>query len=263
MLKNMDLDAGGHDRGLSNMVGVMILLATVLVIIGGVAAFSGGTFDSAKTGVDVGLVERDLTKLSGVIHDVSFGSNSVQTVGLNLRTVDDGGSTLVKQNAGSMEVTVSRSGGDTVVYDGPLGAVEYENKQTHVAYQGGGVWRKGENGASVVDPAGFALEDYSTETLSLPIMVVRGDGTISSGATVQMAADPSFSKYKLDSGETVTVQVESTYYTAWARYLTDRLDVPEDDVSINDDSNTVSATIGGSDASYLHVSIYRVTVDEN
>jgi len=263
MLKYMWKDAGGHDRGQSNLIGVMVLMAIVLVIISGVTAYSGGTFDSAKTGVDVGLVERDLTKLSGVIHDVSFGSNSVQTVGLNLRTVDDGGSTLVKEDAGTMKIVISRSGGDDVVYDGPLGAVEYSNKQTQVAYQGGGVWRKGENGASVVDPAGLALENYSTETLSLPVMVVQGEGTISSGATVQMASDPSFSKHKLASGDTVTVQVESKYDTAWARYLTDRLGVPEEDVSINDDSNTVSATIGGSDASYLHVSIYRVTVDEN
>lgn len=259
----MDAARPSDERGLSNVVGVVILMATVVLIIGGVAAFSGGTFDSAKTEVDIKLVERDLTKLSGVIHDISFGSNTVRTTGLNLQTVDSEGSTLVKSGAGHITVKVSQTTGTDVVFDGPLGSVEYRNKQTLVAYQGGGVWRKGPNGASVVDPGAFSLENQSSKTLLLPVLVVNGNATLSSGATVRLKSDPTYSKYKLGDGETGTITIQSKYYSAWGRYFTDHLDVPASQVSLDDSTQTVSVTYGASDGEYLHIGVYQIIVDEN
>lgn len=242
---------------------VMLLSAIVFLIVGALMVGSIGNYDSAKTGVDIKLVERDLSKLAGVVHDVSFGSNSVQTADLNLRTADSQGTTSVDDDAGQISVVVSNSSGSQTVYSGPLGRVEYSNDRTHLAYQGSGVWRKGVNGASIVDSASFSLKNTSEETLSLPILVINGDDRITSKATVRRTSDPQYSKFKLSPEDQATITIQSRYYQAWGRYFTDDLDVDEGNITIDESTQTVTVTFGAGEQAYLHVGIYPVTVSEN
>lgn len=247
-------------RGQSEIIGAILLIAIVLLTISA-AAFGGlGGFQSAKTGVDIKIVEQDMNRLSGAVYDVAFGNAEVRTVGLNLQTADKEGSTLVKPQSGRIELSV----GGMIVHQGYFGMIEYENEQTYVAYQGGGVWRKGTNGASMVDAPEFSNNDHSTPTLTIPIISVNGNATLDSGATVMSGTE--FEKYsplKIATDETATITIQSRYYAAWARYFTDNLNIPESGVSTTPETQTVTVTYGEGTEAYLHVTMYQVTVDEN
>lgn len=247
-------------RGQSEIIGAVLLIAIVFLTISA-AAFGGLVgFQSAKTGIDIKMVEQDMNRLSGAVYDVSFGNANVRTIGMNLQTADNEGSTLVKPQAGRIEMSV----GGSTVHQGYFGTVEYENEQTYVAYQGGGVWRKGVNGASMVDAPEFSNNDYSTPTLTIPIISVNGTATLDSGATVMAGTESGkYSQLKIATDETATITIQSRYYEAWARYFTDNLNIPESDIMTTSETQTVTITYGEGTEAYLHVTEYQVTVDEN
>ena len=247
-------------RGQSEVIEAVLLIAIVLLTISA-AAFGGfGGFQSAKTGVDIKIVEQDMNRLSGAVYDVAFGNAEVRTVGLNLQTADNEGSTLVKPQSGRIEISV----GGTTVHQGYFGTVEYENEQTYIAYQGGGVWRKGVNGASMVDAPEFSNNSYSTPTLMIPIISINGNATLDSGATVMDGTQSGkYSQLKIAKSETATITIQSRYYAAWARYFIDNLNIPESAVTTTPETQTVTITYGEGTEAYLHVTEYQVTVDEN
>jgi hypothetical protein len=150
-------------------------------------------------------------------------------------------------------------GTDTELYNETLGAVVYENGDSELAYQGGGVWRKDAQGkAQVISPPEF---HYRGETLTLPVVRVNGNASGSGSVSTRISAstraekvypDQSVqysnnSQYYLNPIRTgnVSVYVKSDYYRGWATYFRERT---EGNVTVFDGNQTVKVqlkSIGG------------------
>ncbi|MWG33364.1 hypothetical protein GQS65_02460 [Halomarina oriensis] len=225
------------------ILGIVVIGTTSVVALGSVALDGTerqSTLDRAEQSMaqfdsraaQVALGEERSTRLS-------FGHSSG-----TYRVVDDAGTitiTHVNHDGGSDADGNSVDDGpgddDEDVYSGTLGAVVYENGDTEIAYQGGGVWRHRGDSTRMLSPPEF---HYEGSTLTLPVVQVSGDESASgaptavvskSGQTKGMypnasthyeddSSKPTYSNPASDGQMIVTV--ESEYYRGWAEYFDSR-----------------------------------------
>lgn len=221
---------GGSDgqRGVSNVLSIVLLFAIVVGGIAVVVSVGATALDDTRNGLDTSRAEKALTQFDSRSAMVALGGTSRQ--GIDLAA---GGNTgyHVDADAGWMNVTIRNESADytqTIVNVTTLGAVVYENGRQSIAYQGGGVWQRTEAGVRMLSPPEFHFRDA---TLTLPIIDVRGQSTLGSGAVVtkdgasvvkfpDRVADENFTN-PLDDGQ-VNVTVHSEYYRAWGRFFEQR-----------------------------------------
>lgn len=133
----------------------------------------------------------------------------------------------VKENAGRVNITV----GGSTIYDETYGAVIYENGDTEIAYQGGGVWRRQGDSSQMISPPEY---HYQGLTLTFPIVHVAGtsaasgqvSGTVSSKGDSQSIYPKSGNEFRsnpLENG-TVRIKIESKYCDGWQSFFEDRSD---------------------------------------
>lgn len=244
------MNAGGGDaergapsgrRAQSETIGVVLLLAIAVTGVVSVVALGGAALDDTSHAMRVGGAEHAMTEFDSEASLVAHGESAVQRA---LVPTGNGARVAVADDAGRMRVAVVNRTTDAVeleVINTTLGAVTYENGDTTVAYQGGGVWRSSPGGASMVSPPEF---HYNTNTLTLPLVLVEGDGTLDRRALVRksggaVAAYPNLSAGRanpLTEGE-LSVTVESDYYRAWGRFFETRTGGA---VSYDDPNETVT-----------------------
>lgn len=216
----------GSARGQSETIGVVLLLALTVIGAGAVVGFGATALDDAKQRSSTGSAEHAMTQFDSRASLVAHGDTNAQTV--QFAGARDAKRT-VESDRGWMNVTiVNQSTGDleTNVMNVTLGAVSYEDGETTIAYQGGGVWRSNGDGSVMLSPPEF---HYRDSTLTLPLVLVRGDGTLDNRARITRGG-PTRAKYPnatagrtnpLTSGK-VNVTVHSRYYQAWGRFFLQR-----------------------------------------
>jgi hypothetical protein len=184
--------------------------------------------DDAKRSATAGSAEHGMTQFDSQASLVAHGETETQTV--RLAGADDAKRT-VDPSQGWMRVEIvntTDNSVETVVMNETLGAVTYEDGDKTIACQGGGVWRKTGtgNGSIMLSPAEF---HYQGTTLTLPLVLIRGEGTLDDRARIRNAG-PTSPKYPnatrglrnpLDSNK-VVVTVQSEYYQAWGRFISQR-----------------------------------------
>jgi len=216
-------------RGVSSVLGIALLLAIVLGGTVVVVTVGATALEDTRGQLDVGRAEKALTQFDSRSAMVALGGTSRQGVDL-ASSVSDGYS--VDDSVGWMNVSITDPSStptqtETVV-NATLGAARYENGDTTIAYQGGGVWKRTASGATMLSPPEFHFRDA---TLTLPIITVDGSPTLGSSATVEKAggttveypnatANSEFVN-PLANGR-VNVTVHSEYYEAWGRYFRQR-----------------------------------------
>ncbi|MFC7080621.1 DUF7289 family protein [Halorussus caseinilyticus] len=211
-------------RGQSEVLGVVLLLAITITGTGLIVAFGSSALDDSKQSSEIDSAEHAMTQLDSKASLVGIGSSPTQSVSLG---VD---SATVENRTGWMRVrVVNRTDGTTehVVMNQTLGAIAYRNGDTRIAYQGGGVWKRTDNGSTMVSPPEF---HYRGTTLTLPLVAVNGSESL--GGRVRVTGDgdtdakfpkkgnPDF-RNPLTNGE-VNVTVRSEYYEAWGRFFEQR-----------------------------------------
>lgn len=251
-------DAPGLSRGQSEAVGVILLMGIVIVSLGALGVLGANSFENTKAGVSIEIAQHELSTLAGEIEDVAFGESPVKTVALELDAAGSLGTTVVREDAGSIDVAV----GDDPVYSGDLGVVEYENSGVRIAYQAGGVWRESQTGYSeIVQVPPFTEENLSTSTLSVPLVVVIGVDGLSGGVVIeQVETLQPYPALQVSEGDAVVITIESRYYQAWARYFTEQLGIPADDVTIDHAANRVTIKYGEGRNVYFHFSVHKVRI---
>jgi len=222
-------------RGQSSPIALVLVFALVIGATTIVVVFSAGAIQSSQDQLGANTAENALTQLDSQASLVALGSSDVHEVSLSSSTssqyrVVDSGYITVEAN------------GSTIISE-QLGAVLYEDDSgTTVAYQGGGVWRAdGDNSSVMVSPPEL---HYREETLTLPLVTVDGDNTISNSAII--SANSSTQVYPnetqtnpLEGGRT-TVTVQSEYYQAWGAYFETRT---SGGVSYNHAADSVTLTL--------------------
>ena len=228
-------------RGQSETIGMVLLLAITVASVGVVVTVAGSALDSAEHSTSVQRAEQSLSLLDARGALVALGQTSGQTVSLS-GSAD--GSYEVRPDAGHISVIRQDGNGSQVgdpILNASLGAVVYENGDSTVAYQGGGVWRSMGAGSRMVSPPEF---NYQDATLTLPLVRVTGGETAVAGKptarvtpnAVDVAKFPTGSQTNPLSNGTVVVTVQSDYYRGWASFFEDR---STGNVSVDEASETV------------------------
>lgn len=261
-------------RAQSDVIGVVLLLALVITSVGilGVVGMTSVADSREQVGVERAINTMALFDSRAAL--VGLGDADTQSV-----TFGRGeGSFDVRPDSGWLRIShhnYSGNGNTETVYNASLGAFVYEAGDTEIAYQGGGVWRRGAgSGGLMVSPPEF---HYRDATLTLPIVrivdqanptsgdsqaivrpVERGrhifpNTSASSDGLDEIGApyDPNGAGNELDytnpiRNGTVTITVHSQYYLGWKKYFEERT---EGDVDIYTNRNEVDLTletVGGS-----------------
>ncbi|MHB9285701.1 hypothetical protein ACKVMT_01510 [Halobacteriales archaeon Cl-PHB] len=250
-------------RGQSNVIGLVLVLAMVVVGVGLVVALGAAALDDTQQQSELERAEHSMTLFDSKASMVALGDSPTQQVSFG----QDGGEFVGADDSGWLRVTHSNyslSGTDEVMFNESLGAVVYENGGTEIAYQGGGVWRKDRQGeARMVSPPEF---HYRGATLTLPIIRVddADSGGSGSGATISRVGEtrrvfPNATSPTVGSPEigapynstdrqytnpvangTVNITVKSEYYAGWAEYFRAHT---EGDVKVFPNDNRVRVTL--------------------
>lgn len=235
----------GSSRAQSETVGVVLLLGLTIIGAGAVVGLGSVALDDAKQSATAGSAEHGMTQFDSQASLVAHGEADTRTV--RLAGADDAKRT-VDPSQGWMNVSivnVTDGSVETVVMNETLGAVIYEDGDRTIAYQGGGVWRKtgAGNGSVMLSPAEF---HYRGSTLTLPLVLIRGNGTLDNRARIR--SGPTSAKYPnatrslknpLDSNK-VVVTIHSEYYQAWGRFISQRTG---GQVTTHDENKTVVAEL--------------------
>lgn len=238
-------DARSRSRSQSTVVGYVLVLGMVIAGTALVVTFGATALTDTQTQSELQRAEHSLTLFDSRSSMVALGNSDAQSVSFGVR----GGQFDVTEDSGWMRiehVNFTGSGDDEVIFNESLGALVYENGNTEMAYQGGGVWRKdGQGAAQMLSPPEF---HYRGATLTLPVIRVESgaDGNSGSEATITKAAEtrrvfPNVTAPTTGSDEvgapydgtdqaylnpvgngTVNVTVKSEYYEGWASYFRER-----------------------------------------
>ncbi len=227
----------GVCRGQSETLGFVLLFGIVLVgalaIVGlGVSAIGGFQQD-----LSADRAEKTLTQFNSQAGLVALGGADAQRMSL---PSGDEGQYQVNEDEGWMRVTaIKKSGGEETVMNTTLGSVSYENGETQIAYQGGGVWRASDAGGTMVSPPEF---HYRDGTLTLPAVNITGSGQVDGELTV--THEETTEKFPMSQNplqeRKINVTVKSQHYLGWAQYFEERTN---SDVTVREDENEVTATL--------------------
>jgi hypothetical protein len=203
---------------------VVLVFALVIGATTTVVVIGGSAINDTRTQLDSASAEKAMTQLDSQASLVALGQSQAQTVelgstGSNNYTASD--------SAGSMSVVFTNASTDnsTTLMETDMGEIVYAgNDGSRIAYQGGGVWRSGEGGGTVmVSPPELR---YRGGTLTLPLVTVsndtsiRGDAVIKAGKTTPKYPNETLSNPL--SGGSITITIQSDYHEGWNSYLESR-----------------------------------------
>ena len=230
------------DRGQSVTLGLVLVFG--LIIIGSfiVIVLGATAIGDAEKELSDERAGKALTQFDSKAGLVALGEADSQRVSF---PIDDDGKLSIEDNAGWMNITVeNRTTGDTfTVMNTTLGAVVYQDGDTRMGYQGGGVWRGTDTGGRMISPPEF---HYRNGTLTLPTVTLTGDTRLSGDVTVTQDGEtqtfPDESKNDdewinpLDDHK-VNLTVGSQFYDGWGHYFEERTD---GDVIYDENDETVT-----------------------
>ena len=239
-MRGDDLVRSMNRRGQSEVIGVVLIFGLVVAGTSGIVVFGSTAISDTQGLATSGAAEHAMTQLDSKASLVAYGDSDSQRARLPGR---QSARRSVEPDRGWMNVTIRNENGtvEDVLMNVTLGAVVYEDDGDTIAYQGGGVWRKRDGGGShMVSPPEF---HYRGTTITLPLVVVDGDGTLNERVRVS-ERDAGYGVYPNETNGranpltegTVVVEVHSEYYDAWGRFFADRTG---GDTSVDHDNETV------------------------
>jgi flagellin-like protein len=229
-------------RSQSEVIGVVIVLGMVLLGSMAVVVFGADAFSSAEDQLSDERAEKALTQLDSKAGLVALGQSDSQRVTFPSNADEH---YYVDEDAGWLRATVvNMSGASFEALNVTMGALVYENGQTKLAYQGGGVWRTNRDNNSMISPPEF---HYRNGTLTLPAVTIANDSQFGSTATVSQAGEETIFPLPSNVNKTnpldnhrVELTVSSEYYIGWGHYFEERTD---GDVAYDHEDETVTITL--------------------
>lgn len=215
-----------RDRGQTEVIGLVLLMAITVISAGVVVGVGAPGLDGVRSAAMTGTAERSMTQLDSDASLVAFGDSDSQRVRL---AGSPTATRLVDEEAGWLNVTLrdpETGAVEAILLNTSLGAVEYRDGDTSVAYQGGGVWRSTPAGSMMVTPPEV---HYRDRTLTLPLITVTGSGYTDDEVVVRPGGPttvsyPNASRAVSNPIEdaVIVITVNSEYYDAWGRFLVER-----------------------------------------
>lgn len=247
-------------RALSPVIGTVLLVGIVVVGIGAFMAAGGSSIQNSKDSVSQESVEFELTKISEEAKSVIFGSNSQVTISLDVESASGQQIYTMNESRSSMTVTV----GGAEVYDGQLGTLVYESGETSYGYQAGGVFKISDGGnGRVVDEPPITFANDSAPTLTFPIVVLNGDTAPRRSVSVERTdIFDIHSPPDVAAAETVEIEIESEFAPAWKRYYNESIGLPESQITVGPNRETVTVEFDWSEDGFAHITQRELAVGD-
>lgn len=259
--RNFGREMVAMDRAQASTIGVVLILAITIVGGGVVVVIGAEALADTERTTAISKAEHSMTQFDSRAAMVALGETRAQRVTLG---ASGKGSYRVDDDAGWLRVVHHNYSGtqDETIYNASLGEVVYENGDTVVAYQGGGVWRREGNGTTMLSPPEF---HYRGATLTLP--VVRVSSVDSSSGETQAFVTRAENSRRIYPNETapgpngtgapydvdtagqydnpvlngsVSVTIHSQFYDGWAEYFRTRT---AGTVSVDDANQTATVEL--------------------
>ncbi|MFC7135025.1 MULTISPECIES: DUF7289 family protein [Salinibaculum] len=224
----------GDRRSQATVLGAVLVIGLVITATAVVVTLGADALSDTQSTSELERAENSMTLFNTRTSMVALGNSPSQSVEFGR----DSGRLESLPDAGWLKVThanYTAGGDDEVMFNETLGAVVYTNDDTKIAYQGGGVWRKQDEGVGLmISPPEF---HYRGATLTLPIVRVNNSagGAAGSTATIRRATQtrrvfPNATSYNVTgdpyenpvANGTVNVTVQTEYYHGWAEYFRER-----------------------------------------
>lgn len=213
------------ERGVSSVVGVVLLLAITLTMVTSLMVIGTLALNETQSDTQLSQMETSMAQMSSKASLAALGGAEFQRFDLG---GIPGGSVEVRSTSGNLTLEIEYENGttETLYVTEELGAMVYEQGDSEVAYQGGGVWKRtGDDGGEMVSPPEY---HYQQETLTFPIVRVSGEGQSVSNA-VGSVQHESFGTIYPDEGLenpvdnfSVFVEIQSDYHKGWAEFFESR-----------------------------------------
>lgn len=237
----------------SSVVGIIIILMLTTFSIGAILLYGIPTINDMQDMAKTQKAEQAFTVFDSRTSKVALGESPIQTTSLSLMdgTLEVNGDSTSHNNS---EITIVLANIDAAWYDSfsqkryswgawegfetqvnftmfnaPMGCIIYSKDDRIVGYEGGGVWSKYPTGkAVVISPPEF---NYNGETLTLPIMCINGNASVSGDTDVGITMssnnmptvlypDPITDNRMINpvKSDKVLIYIKSDFYNAWADY---------------------------------------------
>lgn len=204
----------GDERGVSDVVGYVLVFSLITVTIGSVFAVGITGVEDRREAEQIANVERAFDVFDDNLRDIQ-------------RYDDPGRSTEIRLSGGTLSlsetttVTLTNETGD-VVLRREHRSLTYANGDATVAYETGAWFRGDGDGAVMRSEPRFVAADNRT-TLPLVLLypgdddpTVRGDGTVQVAASRRSTTGPD---YAAANDAPYQLRINSTYAEAWERYF--------------------------------------------
>ncbi|QSG06534.1 vWA domain-containing protein [Halapricum desulfuricans] len=213
----------GDERGVSELIGAVIIVGLVLTGSVLVVYFGTNVIDETRQGQSDESTEIGIQEIDSRLSTLSTSSAATTTsfeIGSNI----EGDAHLV-ENEGSLNLTVNTR--STCSVQEPLDSVRIERDDGQiVAYEAGGTWIKSPDGGAIYNTA----PDVSYRNGTIDVSLLNLTGRVSEGSN-QAVTDVNTSRRDSKSAvntvlqgecvrpDNVTLRIQSDFYRGWADYL--------------------------------------------
>ena len=212
------------NRGVSHVVGYVLVFAVVMASVGVLYGSGVGTLEGVRDAEQVDNAERAVVALAQNFEAVDRGHAPGRAGEVRL-----GGGRLAVDETTEFRVRVERGG--TVVQERlGVGALVYEYDDTAIRYEAGGVFRVGEGGSVLARRPAFDCTDDRALVSTVSVRATDGTEAVSEDDTVVVVGRraeaatvfPRSVTPQTEGDATVRFEVvASPSAEAWGRYLTD------------------------------------------
>jgi hypothetical protein len=251
--EKMGKDLSGNKLAVSSVVGIVVMLAITLLSIGIMILYTMPAIDSMQDMAKAQKIEQAFTVFDSRTSKAALGESPLQTTGLSLMggNVEVMGDDDAYNESRIMIIGLSsnstwydefyqnrshwnawadyESETDFAGFNASMGKIVYTYNDRIIAYEGGGVWSRYPAGGTImISPPEF---HFNGETLTLPIMQIKGNtsvsGTTDASIIVASSNEPEilFPNTSLNGIfvnplglDKIIIYIQSEFYDGWADY---------------------------------------------
>jgi hypothetical protein len=283
------------DRGQTAVLGLALMIFFGLVLVGGVIVFGITAVSDGEAATAFSQAERSMAVFDAEVDRIAFGDSGSATVHFG---ATGSGRIFVAPDRGRLRVVHNYTNGTArseVFYDRSLGSLRYQTTRGRpgsdlvrrsLGYEGGGVFRYGDNETTTVAEPDLTLRQGGADNVTLTVPVIRTNGTGAAQGDVRTRVTPATDTgrvfpnasgfYSDNTNHTnplarparsdgnVTIFVTSDYYRGWATHFHAQANASDTATRVRTfpDNRTVKATfvVGGGNVTRLHVTDNAVHV---
>ncbi|MFC7230314.1 hypothetical protein ACFQMM_01075 [Saliphagus sp. GCM10025308] len=207
----------GYSRGQAEVIAVVVLLGFVIIAAIGIVAVGQTALAQLESQSRDEAATQSLDQAKMEFASLQTGETREFTFSESIQR-----DTRVEPDAGS--VTISVEGFDAISNESfQLGSIIYEHEGSHVAYQGGGVWKRTDGRTQLVSSPDIQIETTEKGLSSIRVDVTSVRGTEAQSNNLKATSDGLNETAlglpdRLPAGP-MTLEIQSEYYDGWADYF--------------------------------------------